>query len=266
VVVKRQKSHAGGPALDRWSRECEILERLHLRMGDGASTVPRIVLRDEATTLVVMERARGLSLDVIFASTGRDDLHRLRGAIRGAGAWLAAMQRASEQDGDGRELLRDIAATATSDLKRLAASDRFLSRRRDSILHYLGSAETLAGAGELRVTGHHDDYWPGNIFFDGERVTVIDFESFRAGLPMEDAAFFLLRCEMLRRRFRLRYPQLAADFFEGYGRMPDAAALRFFSVTTALRMLARSSTEGVPLTQRLMTRLAVRDVIRRAVR
>src|SRR4029450_1622686 len=48
----------------------------------------------------------------------------------------------------------------------------------------------------LREVGRQGDFWPGNVFAGEDRVEVIDFEGYGAGLPYEDAAYFLLQLEL----------------------------------------------------------------------
>ena len=267
VIVKRQRSHRGGTAGDRWSHEHRTLTVLRDAMGDGRFTVPRILLFDEAAAMLVMERAPGTSLDAMFAAAASDRarIDRLADAIRGAGGWLAAMQVATGRDGDGAAVADQLVARAIADTRTLATNDRVIRRYAAEIVEAVRSLRSnLTG---LTVAGHHDDYWPGNIFVDGERVTVIDFESFRDGLPLEDAAFFLIRSEMLQRRFRVPLPDLTRTFFEGYspGMRADTGALRLFTLTKGLRSLANGMGEDLPLPQRLWTRRTIRGIVLRAL-
>jgi len=262
VVVKRQRDHVGGSAASRWAHESAVLASLRQAMGDGPLTVPRVLLADEASSLLVMERAPGLPLDAMFADVGRGfspppsgGKPALELAVRGAGAWLAAMQAATRRKVDARALLAEVVAIARDDAARV------LPRERAKIVAQLDALEKRVSTRPLLVAGHHDDYWPGNIFYDGERVTVIDFESFRDGLALEDAAFFLIRCDLLRRRFRVDFPDLAQRFFEGYGAAPDPDALRLFTITKGLRGLARGMGEDLPMPQRLWTRRTIRNAI-----
>ena len=265
MIVKRQRTHAGGSAADRWARESGVLRELGEAMGEGMLSVPRVLLSDRAASLVVMERARGAALDSLFAPAAADEasLARLVSGIRGAGAWLKAMQRVTRRSGDGRALLADAISAAIEDAAKLSRADRVIRRHHDTIVRRLNELQECVSASELTVAGHHDDYWPGNIFFDGERVTVIDFESFRDGLPLEDAAYFLIRSNMLRRRFRVPLPELASAFFDGYspGEKPDVAALQLFTVTKGLRDLARGAGEDLALPQRLWTRRTIRNAV-----
>lgn len=254
VVVKRVRSNAGGAAADRWSHERRMLLSLGESMRDGFHGVPRVLLEDRERAMMVMESAPGTPLNLLFiaAASDRAVMPRLAAGVRGAGAWVAAMQHATRRDEDGGALLDELTRIAVEDAKKLG-----LTR----VVPFLESGQRSLRTRGLAVTAHHDDYWPGNIFVDGERVTVIDFESSRDGLELEDPAFFLIRCEMLRRRFRLRFPDLARRFFEGYGRQPDAEELRFFTVTKGLRLLARGAGEELPPPQRIWTRRTIRGIV-----
>ncbi|HVS30068.1 MAG TPA: phosphotransferase [Thermoanaerobaculia bacterium] len=267
-VVKRQRTHAGGSAGERWARESRILRSLAEAMNDEVLTVPRILLAGEADAILVMEKARGTSIELLFAEAAADRamMSRLADAVRGAGAWLAAMQLATRRSADGRELLAGLVTTAAEDADRLAARDRTIRRHRRAIEQTLASLQREVSSRTLIVTGQHDDYWPGNVFFDGRRVTVIDFESFRDGLWLEDAAWFLIRSDMLRRRFRLRFPDLAVRFFEGFsGSRPDPVALHLFTLTRGLRALARGVGDDLPIPQRIWTRRTIRNCVLRAL-
>ena len=268
VVVKRQRAHGGVAATERASHEHAVLSSLAQAMTEEALTVPRVLLFDEENATVVMERARGIALDAQFAEAARDArlLPRLLDGIRGAGMWLAAMQSATARSFDARALLAEIVEMARDDLSTIGKHERILHRNRTSILSALEGLQRRVSVRPLLVAGHHDDYWPGNVFFDGERVTVIDFESFRSGLALEDAAFFLIRADLLRRRFGLRIPDLAARFFDGYGDDPEPDALRLFTITKGLRSLARRAGEDLPLPQRLWTRRTIRNAVLRALR
>lgn len=234
VIVKR---HRAEPVIERARHEAATLARL--------PNVPGVLLFDERRATIVMERAPGLPLDRLFA---RAEPRRLLHALERAGAWLREMQDATRGATDGDAVLRDILATAVDDAGGDAKILRALER----------------GVGGQSVVGHHGDYWPGNVFVDGERVTVIDFEGFREGLPLEDVAYFLIRVELLARRFRVRTPGLGEAFLRGYGEV-DREALRLFTITKGLRTLANDTGGNLPLPQRLWMRKVIRGAIRRAL-
>ncbi|MGZ5472403.1 MAG: aminoglycoside phosphotransferase family protein [Thermoanaerobaculia bacterium] len=234
VIVKQHRTE---PVVERARHEVSTLERL--------PNVPRVLLFDERRATIVMERAPGVSLDRLFARAEPD---RLLPALERAGAWLREMQNATRGAADGTAVLGDVLATAVKDANGDARILRALERR----------------IGDQPVVGHHGDYWPGNIFVEGERVTVIDFEGFREGLPLEDVAYFLIRVELLARRFRVRIPGLGEAFLRGYGEL-DREVLRLFTITKGLRTLANDTGGNLPLPQRLWMRNVIRGTIRRAI-
>lgn len=233
VIVKQHRTE---PVVERARHEAATLAKL--------PNVPRILLFDEQRATIVMERAPGVSLDRLFA---RAEPHRLLPALERAGAWLREMQDATRRGSDSA-VLDEVLATARKDANGDAALLRALDRH----------------IGPQPVAGHHGDFWPGNVFVDGDRVTVIDFEGFRDGLPLEDVAYFLIRVELLARRFRVRIPGLGDAFLRGYGAV-DRDALRLFTITKGLRTLANDTGGNLPLPQRLWMRRVIRGAIRRAL-
>ena len=233
VIVKQ---HRAQPPAERARREAEALAQL--------PDVPRVLLFDEARATIVMERAPGVPLDRIFAVRDRPRLLR---ALERAGAWLREMQTATRRAPDPA-IFEDVLATARRDANGDARLLRALER-------------TIAPP---PVVGHHGDFWPGNVFVDGDRATVIDFEGFRDGLPLEDAAYFLIRVELLARRFRVDPAGLDGAFLRGYGEV-DRDALRLFTVTKGLRTLANGTGGNLPLPQRVWMRRVIRGAIRRAI-
>ena len=253
VIVKRQPA---GQA----EHESRMLRSVAEAMPGERLTVPRVLLFDDET--IVMERARGMELEALFsaAAADRTNLARLEAGLRGAGAWLAALQAATRRDGDGAALVAEVVAAAIVDATKLAGVESVFRRQHARIVEGLQTLQRRLSSPTL--TGHHGDYFPGNVFFDGERVTVIDFEGFRDGLPLEDVAYFLLRTDMLRRRFRLP-AQLTERFVEGYspGQPLDRDALRLFTMSKGMRTLANGLGYDQPLPQRLWARRVVRKAV-----
>ncbi|MEO8380448.1 MAG: aminoglycoside phosphotransferase family protein [Acidobacteriota bacterium] len=244
VIVKRSF------AAERARHECRTLALLE------PVGVPRVLQTDGSGATIVMERAPGISLDRMFAA---GDLPTLTAALRSAGNWLARMQAHTRSPADGATLLTSVVATAIRD------ANVFGRRKRRRIVSRLRELEQVVALSPLVVTGHHGDYWPGNLFIDGERVTVIDFEGFREGLPLEDVAYFLLRLELLALRFRVDMRDLPAAFLAGYGPV-DRNALQLFTMTKGLRTLANRTGANLPLPQRLWTRHIVRRAVWSAIR
>ena len=230
------KQHRAEPVIERARHEAATLAKL--------PNVPRVLLFDEKRATIVMERAPGVPLDRLFA---RAEPQKLLPALEHAGAWLREMQNATRR-GPDPHVFADVLATARNDAEGDPKLLRALARSID----------------EQPVTGHHGDFWPGNVFIDGDRATVIDFEGFRDGLPLEDVAYFLIRVELLARRFRVRIPGLDEAFLRGYGKV-DRDALRLFTITKGLRTLANDTGGNLPLPQRLWMRNVIRGAVRRAL-
>lgn len=269
VIVKRRRmADEVRSAVDQPAHEYRTLSALAEAM-DDALTVPRVLLFDEQAATLVMERAPGAALDTIFATAAAD--HALIGylaeGIRRAGAWLRAMQTATRRNAGGGALLAEVVSAAVEHAAKVAKTDRVIARHRRRIVQRLETLERSLRERPLTVAGHHGDYWPGNVFFDGRRVTVIDLESFRDGLWLEDAAYFLIRSDMLRRRFRLPLANLTDWFFEGYSPAvePDADALQLFTLTKGLWTLATGVGEDLPMPQRVWTRRTIRKAVLRTI-
>jgi Ser/Thr protein kinase RdoA (MazF antagonist) len=110
------------------------------------------------------------------------------------------------------------------------------------------------------VTGHHGDYWPGNVFIGDGRAEVIDFEGWRDGFPLEDVAYFLQQLDLLFPRSRAKLPELQQAFCSGYFERDraDRKAFELFTMTKALRSLAHGAGAQHPLPLRLWIRSRLR--------
>jgi Ser/Thr protein kinase RdoA (MazF antagonist) len=147
-------------------------------------------------------------------------------------------------------------ALGVSDARRV-----FAGRMRDRVVSRLRELGGTLSDRPGRVTGHHGDFWPGNVFLDDARVEVIDFEGFRDGLPMEDVAYFLLQLELLLPRHRRHLGKLRDAFVAGYGGIEDRDALQLFTLTKTLRLMARDAGAR----HALLVRLWIRHTLRRIV-
>lgn len=232
VIVKQHRPEADlvRTAAVRAEHEYRVLEMLHAAM-DTAYSVPRPLELDAPQGKVILERATGTPLDVLIRELKRqrDGADLLTPHLRRAGRWLRAMQDATGSNADGRAVL---AAQVEPALGR-TDSDRVRARLRE--------LESSVASRPLAVCGHHGDFWPGNLFLDGQRVQAIDFEGYREGLPLEDVAYFLLQLELLLPRHRRHLPKLRAAFLEGYGGIGDPDALKLFTLTKALHLMARNA-------------------------
>jgi aminoglycoside phosphotransferase (APT) family kinase protein len=114
-------------------------------------------------------------------------------------------------------------------------------------------------------TGHHGDYWPGNIFIDADRVQVIDFEGYRDADPAEDPAYFLLQLKLLMPRHPRLVPALRQAFLDGYGPL-DGDALKRFTRIRAEHLLERDAPAKHSFVIRVWMRRTLRNVVAECLR
>ncbi|MCA1732985.1 MAG: aminoglycoside phosphotransferase family protein, partial [Acidobacteria bacterium] len=169
-------------------------------------------------------------------------------AASALGAWLAAFQE-TRPPVEGRAAVETLIARARRDLRKAPLSrltKRSVGRRVESL---------AAAMGPPIAVPHHGDLWPGNVFVAPDRVTVIDFEGFRTGLPAEDLACFLVHAKLyLAWRHPLIHGALEKQLFEGYGMPADEDELRLARIACALHLLAREDADA-PFLRRVVHRM-----------
>jgi hypothetical protein len=257
-------------AAGRAMNEAATLRRLHERM-PRAQSVPEVLFFDEESLTLVMEQAPGVSLDRLFAETSAEkkQMPFLLDAIGRAALWLRAMQKVTHRNDDSAPLVNATIVSAVADLETVAKQDRVIRGSAMAIRSALNAlGESVSRGMQDGVTGHHGDFWPGNIFVDpvAERVTVIDLEGYREGLPLEDAAYFLLRTELLGRRFRLPVTALQQAFAAAYGSGVDDPAVRLFTITKGLQTMKHTFQGNLGPAQRIWTLHVLRKSVLRASR
>ncbi|MEO8380445.1 MAG: glycosyltransferase [Acidobacteriota bacterium] len=245
-VIVRQTREGDG-ARRRAREEFEKLSVLRQTMSqDGLEAtggivyaVPKLLMFDEPHRAVVLSRADGKALSGLMREVRtRAAFSRLAVAVRRAGSWLSVMQQHTHGDDDGRHVLTAVVHLALRDLELVAAGHRPIRRAAPAIRRSLRALETRLAAVAMPVVGHHGNFRPDNIFIGDRRVEVIDFGCYREGLPLEDVAHLLLHLE-------LRYGQgrglarLERELLQGFGdAAPDPDALKLFTLTKALELLA----------------------------
>jgi Ser/Thr protein kinase RdoA (MazF antagonist) len=170
--------------------------------------------------------------------------------VRRAALWLKTFQAQKRRPADGGKVLNDLLHRSGDDLERCIASGLIASEAR-LVRERLRTCGDRASLDLSIVCLHHGDFWPGNVFIDGDEVRVIDFEGWREGLPLEDAAYFILQLELffplpLFQRPGRRY---TAAFLETYiGGAPfDAGLYRLCRITKALQILSSRCERSGPL-------------------
>lgn len=251
LAVKEHAERPGQsrPPRERARHEFHVLTRLARPGGNGDAPlrVPRPVCLQEDAATLVMEACGGRPLSELLRETrGITGEHaRARGAMRAAGAWLAALQARTSGEAEPEEALRLWRGRVETDLEqcRTILPPRLLSR----IAGRVGEVPCRA---DVPGVGRHCDFWPGNLLVDEDRVAVLDFAGFGPGLPWEDAAYFLIQAELFfdYPLVRRRFPTLRQAFLSGYGRPAlerdrDWAAFRLGAV---LQILARTTLSPPP--------------------
>jgi hypothetical protein len=265
VIVKQHRPEADlvRTAGVRARHEYEVLTMLYAAM-PAEYSVPRALSLDEAEGSLTLERATGTPLDVLIrdGKRQRNAIELLHDPVRRAGRWLREMQfnagRASARPDGLKPVLRSHVLRSQVDLGMSDAQRVFTGRMQDRIVARLRELEGLVDG---PVVGHHGDYWPGNVFIDTHRVQVIDFEGYRDGLPLEDVAYFLLQLQLLMPRHGKHLPHLREAFLEGYGGIDDHHALKLFTMTKTLRLMARNAGARHSFLLRIWMRRTLRNVV-----
>jgi Ser/Thr protein kinase RdoA (MazF antagonist) len=234
-------------------------------------SVPSVLAFDKASAALILEHARGKSLELIIREgRNRGLLNPHYMAVHRAGIWLAKMQNRTRSAADGRHVLSALVVLALRDLELASAADREMRTHRASTADLLRTLESRVAARPCPLVGSHGDYWPGNIFVDANRVEVIDFEGYREGLPFEDVGQFVVHLDLylsyplmanMRRRLRAAF----LDSYAAFGGFVDEDALQLFTLTTALQLLARVRHPTRGPIREYWRRRVLRKVVRRCL-
>ena len=226
VIVRQHCADTIEESQARARNEFEVLTALRDRMQES---VPHLLMFDEPNAALIVERADGKSLAGIL----REGHGRIAPALRRAGAWLRTLQEKTRNEDDWRHLVTAVVVLGLQDLDLAAAADRVVLRRRIAIADRLRELEASIAGSYRPIVGRHGNFIPENIFIGSHRIDVVDFGSYREGLPLEDVAEILLQLE-------LRGPARASRWFlEGYGSTVSPEGLQLFTLTRALEALAR---------------------------
>ena len=226
VIVRQHCGDTPEEAQSSARHEFEVLTMLRNSMQDS---VPNLMMFDEPNAALVVERADGKSL----AGIVREGYGRLAPALRKAGAWLRTLQEQTRNEEDWRHIVTGITVLALQDLDLATAADRGVRRRWTAIGDRLRQLEAHVAANYRPVVGHHGNFIPENVFIGSRRIDVVDFGSYREGLPLEDVAELFLQLELRGAARATRW------FLEGYGTTLDSEGMRLFTLARALRLLAR---------------------------
>jgi len=233
----------------RLRREAEVIQRVG-RSGGFPKRLGmlRLLEVDLEQSRIVTDEAPGKPLDSWLIG----DYRRVvgRGCLRAlylAGRWLRQFQSLDTTDLDFapvsalepydlREYCR-VRLQAIADLGYTGCDAPFDSNLDRALTRLLWEA----GPGDQVAVLGHGDFHAGNMLWDGESLTVIDFGMASLKPKLADVATFLHRLDLLRVYFPWKRWPLAAwrrAFLRGYGR-PDAERSAAFQAQTIRLWLCR---------------------------
>jgi len=251
LVVKLHADRPGQsrPASERARHEYDVMNLLTSKWLNGADRagssgpVPIPTDLDQKAGLLVMEASHGRRLDHLLRAGrfgGPTSREVAAAAMDRTGQWLREFQRLTAGSVD-REEAADVWKTELKE--NLECSSPILpgqlrARAESSVTSLCANKPTLIPL----ASGHHGDFWPGNVLVTSDGVQVVDFEGYRPGVAHEDPAYFLLQSELffdfplLRRRYRL----LRSAFQRGYGAedLLASQSYRACRMSACLRLLA----------------------------
>lgn len=207
---------------------------------DGALSLPAPLALFPALGLMIHESVPGADLRHALAAGEAD------GALRLAGRWLARLHGAAPPAGvklkaQAREV-RKIDRWCGEIAPHLGGSERRRLRQARSLLH--GIAEGLSPCTPALI---HRDFYPANVFWDGRRVCVLDFDQLALGDPALDAGHFLAHLQNAALRAAGRadtYAGAGAVFLDSYlegARAGIAPRLPLYRAYTFLKLAAKEA-------------------------
>jgi hypothetical protein len=284
IIFKVHKSipHESTPAKERAHREYDILGQLKslfskFQADDVVRSdisqecrfdVPRPLHLDEHIPAVVMDTCQGRPL-VDYLKQGRftrneQKVNALKRILIQAGRWLKFFQDCTRENKGAIAYMDTMIEQARTDLK---TAEAWALHARDAqiISKRIETLRERIDLSSLVVCGHHGDFWPGNIYVDKNRITVIDFEGFRQGLSLEDCANFIVHLELFFSYPTLRKRKIimTSAFLKGYlhTNTHEQNLLVLCIVVKALRMLAQTHlNQDLSFFQRWRHRKVLRDV------
>jgi colanic acid/amylovoran biosynthesis glycosyltransferase len=165
---------------------------------EGESRPPRARMIYERDLLVTLKRA--LPPGAVPEVLGIDEESMTIWMTRASGRRLDGIVRAARWNGSQQEALGETVAAVGVWLRNF------------HVVQF--------GISGLSGSAVHGDFWPGNVFVDEGRVTVIDFEGVRSGATDDDLGYFLVHLALyfpppLQRRFRRLRSRFLGAYFAG---------------------------------------------------
>lgn len=194
----------------RVDRDFQTMRLVHAAFSDRAefgAVTAIAAFQDELA--VVTREVRGDTVSAMLEAGARwwptdDAVARLALVFRRAGEWLRTFQSLSQDRPafslDGmREYIDER-------LLRLVAAPRarFSESDRQAVLEWFDGRRTRVAADELTAVPIHADYSPGNLLFDGTRLTVIDFPMTSMGHSYHDVTHLYTQLAFMRAKPQFR--------------------------------------------------------------
>lgn len=248
----------------RTAREMELIRQLGLLDLGRRLGSPRLINGDPESGTLLTEEIPGRPLEsyVLNEFRRRVDRQCLQ-AMSLAGRWLRHFQllpfdeadRARISRDDPEDLVKycDVRLQAIRKLGYRCVTDSMRQRVRQALARLLEQTPEA----DRRFVWTHADFSPGNILWDGEKLTPIDFAMSHPDFPLTDVTYFIHRLEMLRVYFPWRRWPLAAwrkAVLRGYGR-PNAEQSSMYRALMIRHLCCRLKTYVRRRPQRAKERL-----------
>ena len=212
--------------------------------GDGPFSHTPLTLAREAAVYAALA-GRGVTLPHSYGfdeGLGALALERAAGAPAWDGAVLDALlgELAVLHSVDVGDLDGDWVATrAIEDLELWAAIARHRVSPPSPLVEFAVEFLRQRSPGEPeRLVVVHGDAGPGNVLWDGERITaLLDWELCHTGDPHDDLAFLTVRAALHGIELSDFGARARARYFTPSGRAPDARRLLFWQAVSLLRNL-----------------------------
>ena len=230
------------------AREVELLERC--RASDlfrGRLGVLQLVLGEDAPATIVTEEVAGSPLDGwLRPDAGLDCLI----ALFLSGRWLRQFQKLSVRQADFEQIgdchPPELVEYCDIRMKKLMSLGYVwpIQKDRGRVKEVLLKLMARSNDSDRDFVWSHCDYGPGNVLWDGQKLTGIDLATARMERRLLDVTYFIHRLEMLPIYFPWRRWPVAAwtrAFLRGYGR-PDAAESPMYRALMIRHFLCRLQT------------------------
>ena len=247
--------------------EYRALRRLWPEFRDSNSLrIPKPLALIPEQAAVVTERCSGIRLDhlirfraVSFLSSDSE----LVKVFETVGIWLSRFHSVTDDGRSAEGALERLRSEFAQDLS-VCRTLSFEPQLLDMVEDHFERDRHIIQENHGVVVSEHCDFGPHNIFVDGEKITLIDFEGIRDGFIYGDLSYFLCLVDLMP-SYHLNGPQkvrLKDAFLRGYGSRHEIAdeVLRLYAVPTLIKLAAHNPVflEARSTTAKLRARMQLR--------